>query len=167
MDLTAHNPFAILTLIAAPAILTNAASVLALSTSNRFLRVSDRMRLIYEEVREKDLSPEHRRSLLTHADRSERQGILLLRALRCVYIALGSFAAASLVSILGAMISSLEWLLAARIMIVLALVAGFTGVGALILSSVRLFHATRLSLTNVSEQAAAIRRSVGDSSPIE
>jgi hypothetical protein len=33
-----QNPFALLSLIAAPAVLTNAASVLALSTSNRTCR---------------------------------------------------------------------------------------------------------------------------------
>ena len=38
------NPFAILTLIAAPAVLTNAASLLALGTSNRFARNIDRSR---------------------------------------------------------------------------------------------------------------------------
>ena len=42
----AQNPFALLSLIAAPAVLTNAASVLALSTSNRFLRASERMRAL-------------------------------------------------------------------------------------------------------------------------
>ena len=38
------NPFAILTFIAAPAVLTNASSVLALGTSNRFARAIDRTR---------------------------------------------------------------------------------------------------------------------------
>jgi hypothetical protein len=38
------NPFAILTFIAAPAILANASSVLALGTSNRFARTIDRTR---------------------------------------------------------------------------------------------------------------------------
>ena len=36
------NPFTVLTFIAAPAVLTNASSVLALGTSNRFARVIDR-----------------------------------------------------------------------------------------------------------------------------
>ena len=38
------NPFAVLTAIVAPAILTNASSVLALGTSNRLGRVVDRTR---------------------------------------------------------------------------------------------------------------------------
>jgi hypothetical protein len=38
------NPFAVLTLIAAPAVFTNASSVLALGTGNRLARVVDRTR---------------------------------------------------------------------------------------------------------------------------
>ncbi len=45
-----ENPFAILTFIAAPAILTNASSVLALQTSNRFARNVDRMRAIIKQL---------------------------------------------------------------------------------------------------------------------
>ena len=39
-----QNPFALLSLIAAPAVLTNAASVLVMSTSNRLARVDDQAR---------------------------------------------------------------------------------------------------------------------------
>src|SRR5579872_2604204 len=38
------NPFAVLTLIAAPAVFTNASSVLSLGTGNRLARVVDRTR---------------------------------------------------------------------------------------------------------------------------
>ena len=44
------SPFAALSFIAAPAVLTNAASVLAMSTSNRFLRASDRMRQLADRL---------------------------------------------------------------------------------------------------------------------
>ena len=44
MEPLGSNPFAILTFIAAPAILTNASSVMALGTSNRFARAIDRAR---------------------------------------------------------------------------------------------------------------------------
>ncbi len=40
------NPFAVLTAVVAPAILTNASSVLALGTSNRLARVVDRTRIV-------------------------------------------------------------------------------------------------------------------------
>jgi len=42
MPFLSDNPFASLSLIAAPAVLTNASSVLALGTSNRFARAIER-----------------------------------------------------------------------------------------------------------------------------
>ena len=46
----AGNPFAVLTAIVAPAILTNASSVLALGTSNRLARVVDRTRIVASQL---------------------------------------------------------------------------------------------------------------------
>ena len=46
----ANNPFAVLTAIVAPAILTNACSVLALGTSNRLGRVVDRTRVVASDI---------------------------------------------------------------------------------------------------------------------
>ena len=50
----ADNPFAVLTAIVAPAILTNACSVLSLGTSNRIARVVDRTRVVYSGPRNSD-----------------------------------------------------------------------------------------------------------------
>src|SRR6516165_10065867 len=98
----AQNPFALLSLIAAPAVLTNAASVLVMSTSNRFLRASERMRSYAVKVEEQKLTPGLRALVRKQVDRTERQAVLLLGALHAAYIAIGSFASASLISILGA-----------------------------------------------------------------
>jgi len=46
-----RSPFAVLTFIAAPAPLTNATSVLALSTINRMLRTRDRMTELLGQIR--------------------------------------------------------------------------------------------------------------------
>ena len=46
MPLLPDNPFTSLTRIAAPAVLTNASSVLALGMSNRFARAIDRARAL-------------------------------------------------------------------------------------------------------------------------
>ena len=46
------NPFAVLTLIAAPAVFTNASSVLALGTGNRLARVVDRTRQLTNQLRD-------------------------------------------------------------------------------------------------------------------
>src|SRR3954470_18468390 len=100
-DFAAQNPFAVLTLIVAPAVLTNATSVLALSTSNRFLRAGERLRVLAEEL-EEAVTPADRSWRLVHINRIERQAVLLLTALRADYVALGSFVSASLISIVGA-----------------------------------------------------------------
>src|SRR3954467_1193785 len=46
----ADNPFAVLTLIAAPAVFTNASSVLSLGTGNRLARVVDRTRVLVKDL---------------------------------------------------------------------------------------------------------------------
>ncbi len=154
-EVAASNPFALLTLIVAPAVLTNAMSVLALSTSNRVLRAGERLRVLAAEVAAAS-EPEERAWRLRHVNRIERQAVLLLAALRAEYVALGSFITASLISIVGAGLSAAAHP-AARLMIALALVVGFVGAGTLVWGCVNLFRATRLSMRNISEEAAMIR----------
>ena len=59
MALNTQDAFQVLTFIAAPALLTNASSVLVLSTSNRFARAIDRVRYLAEQ----DPSELHRHEL--------------------------------------------------------------------------------------------------------
>lgn len=155
-DFTSQNPFALLTLIAAPALLTNAASLLALSTSNRFLRAGERLRAVAQELEK--AAPDDRAWRLGQMNRVEQQAILLLSGLRAVYVALGAFVSASLVSIVGAGFAARDWHPAAEIMMVAGLACGFIGAGSIVWACVRLFHATRLSLMNISEEAALTRR---------
>jgi hypothetical protein len=156
-DYFAQNPFAVLSLIAAPAILTNASSVLALSTSNRFLRAGERMRALAAQLQTLSVGREHK-LLVVQVGRVERQALLLLTALRGAYVALGSFAAASLVSIVGAGLSATNYLLASHLTVAIALLIGFIGAGGLVIACTHLFRATRLSLLNISEEAALIRQ---------
>src|SRR5688572_31397613 len=101
MDATSlsQNPFAVLTFIAAPAILTNASSVLAMSTINRMLRARERMHQLLTEAENSTLY--RGANLLELVSRAERQGILLLDAMRWIYVSLGAFAAATFVTLLG------------------------------------------------------------------
>lgn len=156
-DFAAQNPFALLTLIVAPAVLTNAMSVLALSTSNRFLRAGERLRALAAEL-QSATAPEDREWRLVHINRIERQAVLLLSALRGCYVALGSFVSASLISVVGAGLAARQFHLADEVMIALALVTGFVGASALIGGCSNLFRATRLSMMNISEEAAMIRQ---------
>jgi hypothetical protein len=151
------NPFAALSFIAAPAVLTNAASVLAMSTSNRFLRASDRMRQLADRL---DRGVDSEATLVmfrVQVGRVEKQSVLLLRGLVGAYIALGAFAAASLVSICGAALGAAAVVQAAHVAVIVALLVGFAGVCGLAYSCINLFHATRLSMLNIMEEAALIR----------
>jgi hypothetical protein len=152
------NPFAALSFIAAPAVLTNAASVLAMSTSNRFPRAADRMRAVADRL---DRGGDSEKTLTVYrmqVPRIERQAVLLLHGLAGAYMALGAFAGASLISIFGTVLATAVGSYWAHVAVIAALVAGVAGVGGLIYSSVNLFHATRLSMLNIIEEGAMIRR---------
>jgi Protein of unknown function (DUF2721) len=66
------NPFAALSLIVAPAILTNASAVLAMSTSNRLARAVDRARELLRHV-ESDEADDERRQYVAGARVALRQ----------------------------------------------------------------------------------------------
>jgi len=153
-----QNPFALLSLIAAPAVLTNAASVLVMSTTNRFLRASELMRALAVRVEEKKITPGLRTLVRAQVDRTERQAVLLLGALRAAYTAIGSFATASLISILGAGLANTSLAVGFHVLAGLALVVGVLGAAALVVACARLLTATRLSMLNMAEEAALIRK---------
>src|SRR5256885_5049053 len=90
-----QSPFAVLTFVAAPALLTNASSVLALSTINRMLRTRDRMHDLFaksEADEQSPASPAAAARLIEQVNRVEKQAILLLRSLHAIYVALAAFA---------------------------------------------------------------------------
>src|SRR6185295_16894636 len=98
------SPFVILSFLAAPAVLTNASTVLALGTSNRLARAADRARLLSNQLLvSKDRPTDPATSLqLKDFDHAIVRARMMLRALRFFYLAAGSFAAATCVSLLGA-----------------------------------------------------------------
>jgi len=152
-----QSPFAVLTFIAAPALLTNSSSVLALSTTNRMLRTRDRMKELFQESEKGAHSESQRAWLITQVERVEKQGVLLLNALRAVYVALGGFAGATLVTLLGAALFSLQEALWFRLLAAVGLVLGFIGVGGLVFGTANLFRATQLSMVGMRDEAGLIR----------
>ncbi len=141
------NPFALLTFIAAPAILTNSSSVMTMGTSNRFARAVDRARALAALVENKRANPDEDLKLyVKQLHTAERRTQLLVRALTCFYLAVGSFAAAALISLIGAafFIAHLEVLRTACM--VVALIAGLFGVGGLVCGSTILIFESRLTL---------------------
>ena len=103
------NPFAVLSLIVAPAILTNASSVLIMSTSNRLAAERIGARELSKQLEgTTDLSCPDAQRRLKELTASEDRTLLLLRSLRSFYVALGAFALAAFVSLLGAVTASIR-----------------------------------------------------------
>jgi hypothetical protein len=148
------SAFAPLTFVVAPALLTNASSVLAMSTVNRMMRAHDRMHAFFAKSEAGELSD----FFSAQVDRVEKQGALLLRALHSIYVALAAFACATLVTLLGAGLVSVAGTLLLDSVAGLGIALGFAGVGGLVVGCVNLFRATRLSLLNIRDEAAIIRK---------
>jgi hypothetical protein len=100
------NLYTVLTLIVAPAVLTNASSVLALNTANRFGRVVDRSRAIAEELKTLAREVPLYAVRLRQLQRLRVRGQLLIRAQSAIYAALGSFVVTALVAVVGAALSA-------------------------------------------------------------
>jgi len=152
-----QTPFAVVTLIAAPALLTNSSSVLALSTINRMLRTRDRMKELFAQSEAGRWSRAEAKRLVEQVNRVERQALLLLRALLSIYVALGAFISATLITLLGAGLAPFAGGGSFRALAGLGLALGFVGVGGLVVSCVNLFHATQISVVNLRVEAALIR----------
>lgn len=152
----ATNPFAVLSLIVAPAILTNASSVLAMSTSNRLARAVDRARELSKQLEADNRGPDAPRRLDELAS-AEQRALLLLRALRSFYFALGGFASAALVSLLGSVLVPLSVSLLTAILEVIGVSAGLAAVGAIVHGSALLLRETRIAVQVLSERANRVR----------
>jgi hypothetical protein len=130
------NPFSVLSWIVAPAMLTNACTLLILSTANRLARAADRAQELSSKLEERSdpASPEAIRRL-AEVNAHERRSLMLLGALRSFYVACGSFATATLISIIGAVVASLGEHDLVRVIEVCGAAAGLVAVGALIYGS--------------------------------
>jgi hypothetical protein len=159
MDITplTQNPFTALTFIAAPALLTNASSVLAMSTINRMLRTRERMTQLLNKAETGIQSEWDAARMIAQVTRVETQAALLLRALHSIYVAIGSFASGTLVTLLGTGVAPFYGDLWLHILAWLGAGLGIVGVGGLVLGCASLFHATRLSLVSIREEASIIR----------
>jgi Protein of unknown function (DUF2721) len=153
-----ENPFTVLTLIAAPAVFTNASSVLALGTSNRLARVVDRTRFIARELHASSTHDEVTELWVNHLGRLKKRGSLLYHALSFFYGAIGAFAAASLVSILGAVLANSSYRLPFEAVAGIGFVAGTIGFIGLSTGCVLLVRETRLALESMSEEAELAKR---------
>jgi hypothetical protein len=146
------NPFAALSAIAGPAILTNACSVLALGTGNRLARVVDRTRAVVASA-ETDATPRAKQLEHLHI-----RAHMLLSALRSFYSSLGLFAATALMASLGSIAASYGSELAFQTIAIIAVLSGTLAVTTLTLGCVAIVRETRLAVKSLEEEASLSRR---------
>jgi hypothetical protein len=150
------NPFAALTTVVAPAVLTNACSVLCLGTSNRIARVVDQSREVGNQLR----------ALLPHSpERSlwenelavlRKRARLLFWTLRFFYASLGAFATAALVAVVGSAVASSSISHMFEIAAIVGLIVGAVGVVGLTTGCVLMVQEVRLALNQTADEADRI-----------
>ena len=106
--LAGADPFSILTVVVAPAVLTNASSVLALGTNNRLARVADRVHAVTAQLTKLEPGARDYERSNAQLPAPQTRAQLLLGALRCFYLGLGLFASSALISIAGSILGVLR-----------------------------------------------------------
>jgi hypothetical protein len=149
-----NNPFAVLTAIVAPAILTNACSLLALGTSNRVARVVDRTRVLSVELSKLNEGEPAYTSRLRQIERLRQRSRLLLSTLRYVYASLGCFAACALLSVIGALAVLYDVRAAFHVSAAAALLVGLAAVVTLVVGSSTIVAETRVALQGMTEEVS-------------
>lgn len=153
MQQLSPNLFGTLTLIVAPAILTNASSVMALGTSNRFARAVDRVRTLSSRPCGPGENCEAEIALQARQLHAAGQRVLLLvRALTCYYVSVGAFAAAGILSLLGAGLFGSEPEFVQRTAMGVVMCTAVVGVGGLVTGSGLLVWETRITLRVLTEE---------------
>lgn len=152
------SPLSALSLIVAPAILTNASTVLTMSTSNRLARASDRARELARQLEAAtDMAASEVPRRLKELASTERRSLLLLAALRSMYVALGCFASATLFALVSVVLSSTGQTRSTQVCEGLGLLAGLVALGALVHGSILLVRETRIVVELLQERAANVR----------
>src|SRR5512146_3248240 len=158
----AENPFAILTAIVAPAVLTNACSVLALGTSNRVARVVDRTRAGTAELGRAGEDEWIRKHLEHQLQVLRVRARHLVSALGLAYFAMGGFASSTLVAVIGGALGYFGIAPGYRVAAVAGLVIGVVAVTALSIACALMVRETRMAIANLAEEAelySAVRKS--------
>jgi hypothetical protein len=147
MDDLGANPFAVLTFIAAPAVLTNASTILGMQTSNRFARSIDRARALVGMVEALKGSDDPELVLrVRQLEFAERRALLLVRSLTAFYLSAGTFAGATFATLLAAIFHTSQAEMARLVALLVGLVFGMVGVSGLLAGTALLVWETRQSL---------------------
>lgn len=150
------NPFGVLTTVVAPAVLTNACSVLCLGTSNRIARVVDQSRVIAAELRSGVPGcadqERGRRQFAVLRQRAKQ----LLWALRLFYASLGSFACAVLIAIAGGALAATNYSEAFEVAAAVGFFVGAVGVSAVTVGCALMVAEVRLALKQTADDTDSV-----------
>lgn len=155
----AEAPFAMLSFLAGPAILTNASTVLALGTANRLARTADRARAAAQLILAS--GPEPGPALAQNQVEfrtASRRTALLVRALSRFYLAAGLFAGATCIALLGAILDYLRFTSMTPVIQVTSLITVMAGVGGLVHGALVLVRETNVAMSSVEQQRRAVQQ---------
>ncbi len=147
------NPFAVLTFISAPAVLTNASCVLLFGTGNRYGRAIDRVHELAELIENPAVAEDELRLRARQLEAGEKRAALIVRALTCFYTAVAGFVASTLISLVGAVLMT-SAATGTRVMLSMAFAAGTLGVVAMIGGSAMLARETIYSFRVLRDERA-------------
>jgi hypothetical protein len=158
-----HSPFAVLSFIAGPALLTNATTVLLLGTINRYARALDRTRDLAAQLAAMAVGAAGREALVRQLDAVQRRVLYIVRSLTMFYLAVGCFGLGTLSFLLGT--SVLERIGGVQAATIAMFATTTIGVAALILGTIALAWESSLSYRLLREEAAAVRASRSPAPP--
>jgi len=147
-----NNPFAALSILVAPAILTSASSVLCLGTANRLARVVDRTRIVSTQLVTLASDAETTATFRRQLEELRVRWSLVLRALICFYMSIGSFAATALISLVGSSFTTPNLRLVFNCLEILGLLSAIVGVGSLMVGCSIMVREIRLAIRNLAEE---------------
>lgn len=153
------NPFAALSFIAGPALLTNASTVLLLSTVNRYARALDRARQLAVRIAASSEADEPRLTALLERqlDTAHRRVLLIVRSLTVFYTAVGAFGLGTLTFLTGAILLEEAGPEATRIAMLFMLATTVVGVVCMIFGAGALVWESRLSYRILADEGEYIR----------
>jgi hypothetical protein len=155
------NPFAILTFISAPAVLTNASCVLLFGTRNRYGRAIDRVHELAAMIQQgARLERDELQLRIRQLESAEARTLLIVRALTCFYSAVAGFVASTLISLVGALMVSAGIAIGVSFAFGLGLLTGAIGVCAMITGATMLVRETRFSFRVLLEESQFITHRV-------
>ena len=154
MNVLTENPFIVLTVIVAPAVLTNASAVMSLTTSNRIARAVDRGRALVAELSSPEPMPGDRRQFrLREIGVSQQRAVLLIRAMAMFQFACGGFAMTTVLALFGAALGLLgisEVNIAALTLVLVCKTMAVTGV---VRGSFLLIRESRMAYSVLRQEA--------------